>query len=158
MRAHHRGTSANAICPPPFSTAPNSRFNQSSSGQKRCSPLTQAEIALLNKHKGCQKCRRFYISHRGGDCPNNFPERATYFPLSEDMAYDAMRKCAIASTYSRPPDSSAVTRGALVPLPPQLSSSSFSNAYNSYFVPLAIPYSTPAPSVADNTPANIVVH
>ena len=153
----YRGTGANAIRPPPFSAAPNSRFSQPSSGRKRCPPLTQTEIALLNKHKGCRKCRRFYVSHRGGDCPNDFPDGATYVPLSEDVAYEEMRKCAVASTYSGPPSgSSSGSHNVLVPPTPQLSSSSsFSNAYNSYFAPPAIPYSTPAPSVTDNTSAQI---
>ena len=149
-----RGTGANAIRPPPFSATPNARFTQpSSSGRKRCPPLTQSEIALLNKHKGCRKCRKFYVSHRGNDCPNDFPDGNNYVPLSEDVAYDAMRKCAIASTYSGPPPDHS--HNTVMTSTPQLPSSSFSNAYNGYFAPPAIPYSTPAPSVIDNAPSHV---
>ena len=149
------GTGPNAIHPPPPPN--NSRYPQSTSGRKRCPPLTQTEIALLNKHKGCRKCRRFYVSHRGNECPNDFPDGATYVPLSEDVAYDAMRKCAIASTYSGPPpETSPSTHNAVMPPLSQLpSSSSFSSAYNGYFAPPAIPYSTPAPSVTDHTSAQL---
>ena len=151
----YRGTGPNAIRPPPPPN--NSRYPQSTSGRKRCPPLTQTEIALLNKHKGCRKCRRFYVSHRGNECPNDFPDGATYVPLSEDVAYDAMRKCAIASTYSGPPpETSPSTHNAVMPPLSQLpSSSSFSSAYNGYFAPPAIPYSTPAPSITDHTSAQL---
>jgi Aspartyl protease len=153
----YRGTGANAIRPPPLGAASNSRFSHSTSGRKCFPPLTQTEIALLNKHKGCRKCRQFYVSHRGNACPNDFPDGSNYVPLSEDVTFKAMRKLAIASTYSGPPnDNPSFSRNA-----PALShaqqpmSSSFSNAYNNFFAPPAIPYSTPAPSVADHTSAQI---
>ena len=149
-----RGTGANAIRPPPFSATPNARITQpSSSGRKHCPPLTQSEIALLSKHKGCRKCRKFYVSHRGNDCPNDFPDGNNYVPLSEDVAYDAMCKCAIASTYSGPPPDHS--HNTVMTSTPQLPSSSFSNAYNGYFAPPAISYSTPAPSVIDNAPSHV---
>jgi hypothetical protein len=67
-----------------------------------------------------------------------------------------MRKLAVASTYSgssneRPSSGRNVHLPNSQPLP----SSSFSNAYNSFFAPPAIAYSTPAPSVADTSPAHI---
>jgi hypothetical protein len=156
----YRGTGANAVRPAPFAPAP-----QYGSARKRCPPLTQEEIALLNKHKGCRKCRQFYVSHRGHNCPNEFPDGATYVPLSEDMAVDAMRKCAIASTYNSAPSSYDFSGNAshTAPTPyahaqhsqQTMPSSSFSNAYNSFFAPPAIAYSTPAPTVADTSPARI---
>jgi hypothetical protein len=103
----YMGTGANAIRPP-YPTRPAhitaGRFPQTSLGRKHCPPLTQTEITLLNKHKGCRKCRQFYVSHRGNDCPNDFPDGTNYVPLSEDVAYEEMRKKAIASTYSAPPE------------------------------------------------------
>ena len=98
----YRGTGANSIRPAPFASAPNSYFSSSTSGRKRCPPLTQTEIGLLNKHKGCRKCRTFYVAHRGQNCPYDFPDSSTYVPLTEEMAYDAMRKTAVASTYAAP--------------------------------------------------------
>jgi hypothetical protein len=159
----YRGTGANAIRPPTFNAASNSRFSQPTSGRKHCPPLTPSEIALLNKHKGCRKCRQFYVSHRGNACPNDFPDGSNYVPLSEDVAYDAMRKKAVASTYSGPStfnappvDNAPTTRTSFVASNShQPASSSFSSAYNSFFAPPAIPYSTPAPSVTDHTTAHI---
>src|ERR1700678_889091 len=84
-------TGANTV--QPSSHSPN-RF------QKCCPPLTPSEISLLNAHKGCRKCGRFYFAHRVPTCPNGFPDGATYVPLTEKMALEAMRKVAVASTYS----------------------------------------------------------
>ena len=149
----YRGTGANAIRPPTL--PPPTTY-----GRKRCPPLTHAEISLLNKHKGCRKCRRFYVSHRGTDCPNDFPDGAMYTPLSEETAFEAMRKLAVASTYG----GTTMTTNSNVPArerqpsfstQPRIPQSSFSDSYNSYFAPPAIPYSTPAPSVIDNSSAQI---
>ena len=119
---------------------------------------------LNNTHiPNARKCRRFYVSHRGHNCPNDFPDGATYVPLSEDVAVDAMRKVAVASTYNGGSTDSSTSRNAHIPYPQNqhhecqqaLPSSSFSNAYSSFFAPPAISYSTPAPSVNDTSPAQI---
>ena len=140
----YRGTGANAIHPAPYASAPIMSFQPSTSGRKRCPPLTQIEVALLNKHKGCRKCRQFYVSHRGHNCPFDFPDGANYVPLTEEAAYEAMRKTAVASTYNLPVpsnDNMPVVQSShlqLSTLPPSAqSSSSFSNAYNNYFAPPA---------------------
>ena len=147
----YRGTGANATRPSSFT--PPSLYP---SGRKRCPPLTPAEVSLLNKHKGCRKCRQFYVSHRGANCPNDFPDGTDYVPLSEDLACQAMRKQAIASTFSSSSDSLPPARQSLAPNQLQIAStSSFSNAYNGFFAPPPIPYSTPAPSVTDNSSAAI---
>ena len=73
--SHFVGTGANAVQP---SSRPPNRF------QKCCPPLTPSEISLLNAHKGCRKCRRFYVAHRVPTCPNSFPDGATYVPLTEE--------------------------------------------------------------------------
>jgi hypothetical protein len=154
----YRGTGANAIHRPPFPSTSSTGFSQSNTGRKRCPPLTPIEISLLNKHKGCRKCRRFYVPHKGADCPHDFPDGATYIPLTEEVAYEAMRKQAIASTYSGSSmDNTLAPRVPSVPPSqhPQQSSSSFSNAYNNFFAPPAISYSTPAPSVTETSSAQI---
>ena len=145
-----RGTGANAVRPsfPP----PTNGFSQPNLGCKCCPPLSQVEIALLNKHKGCQKCCRFYVSHRGFACPNDFPNGTNYVPLSKEMAFEAMRKFAVASTFNgSSSDNSPVIITTHPPSVLQHSSfpsSSFSNMCNSFFAPPSIPYSTPTPSVS----------
>src|ERR1700678_1487142 len=91
--SHFLGTGANTVQP---SSCPPNHF------QKRCLPLTPAKISLLNAHKGCRKCRRFYVAHHVPTCPNGFPDGATYVPLTEEMALEAMRKVAVASTSPYP--------------------------------------------------------
>jgi hypothetical protein len=59
----YRGTGSNAIRTPSFSSASAQRYSQSTSNRKCCPPLSPTEISLLNKHKGCRKCRQFYVSH-----------------------------------------------------------------------------------------------
>ena len=133
-----RGTGANTV-QPSFSTMING-FSQPSSSCKCCPLLSQFEISLLNKHKGCRKCRRFYVSHKGLNCPNDFPDGRNYVPLSEDMAFEAMRKLAVASTFSGPSSENSpviITTHTLSSLQhSSLPLSSFSNAYNSFFAPL----------------------
>ena len=153
----YRGSGANTV-QPSFS-APNPGFPQSTAGRKRCPPLSQLEISLLNKHKGCRKCRRFYVSHKGINCPFDFPDGTNYVPLSEEMAFEAMRKLAVASTFSGTlSENSPVIITTHTPSNLQhssLPSSSFSNAYTSFFAPPPIPYSTPAPSVPEHTASRI---
>ena len=67
-----------------------------------------------------------------------------------------MRKQAIASTFSSSSDSLPPAHQSQAPNQLQIAStSSFSNAYNGFFVPPPILYSTPAPSVTDNSFAAI---
>src|SRR6202522_1756321 len=137
--SHFVGTGANAVQP---SSRPPNRF------QKRCPPLPPSEISLLNAHKGCRKCRRFYVAQRVPTCPNGFPDGATYVPLTEEMALEAMRKVAVASTYSpfSMPNTASTSRNVSNDFSftrsntPQ-SSSSFSAAYNNYTAPPALSYS-----------------
>lgn len=82
------------------------------------------------------------------------------------MVFEAMRKLAIASTYSGSSYDSTTFQNPPIPYTQNthilythaqqtLPSSLFSNAYNSFFAPPAISYSTPAPSVVDTSPAHI---
>src|SRR5271168_5489831 len=83
-----------------------------------------------------------HYAHRVPTCPNGFPDGATYVPLTEEMALEAMRKVAVASTYSpfSMPNTASTSRNVSNDFSftrsntPQ-SSSSFSAAYNNYTAP-----------------------
>jgi hypothetical protein len=133
----------------------------SSRFQKRCPPLTPSEISLLNNHKGCRKCRQFYVGHRVATCPNGFPDGATYVPLTEEVAFEAMRKLAVASTYTpvNPTNSISHHRStdfqfSTPSVPSQ--SSSFSAAYSSFTAPPAISYSMTTPSASTPIPSAFI--
>ncbi|KAG1771255.1 hypothetical protein EDD22DRAFT_769326, partial [Suillus occidentalis] len=67
----------------------NKVYNSSST---RLSPLTEAERTLLGKHKGCFKCRKFYVSHQSKDCTDGAPEASSYKTLTETDAIAAKPK------------------------------------------------------------------
>ncbi|OJT03284.1 Transposon Tf2-1 polyprotein, partial [Trametes pubescens] len=54
----------------------------SSSSRINLPRLTDEEKKLLNDHKGCYKCRRFYQSHTSGACPNGYPDATKYTALT----------------------------------------------------------------------------
>ncbi|KAG1897422.1 uncharacterized protein F5891DRAFT_1191864 [Suillus fuscotomentosus] len=54
--------------------------------------LTEVEQILLSKHRGCFKCRKFYVSHQSKDCPNGAPEATNYKSLMEADALTAKPK------------------------------------------------------------------
>jgi hypothetical protein len=64
-------------------------YNPSSS---RLGFLTEAERALLMKHRGCFKCRKFYVSHQSKDCTDGAPEASSYKTLTEADAIAAKSK------------------------------------------------------------------
>ncbi|KIM89523.1 hypothetical protein PILCRDRAFT_32726, partial [Piloderma croceum F 1598] len=41
-----------------------------------------SERALLVEHDICFKCHTFYTTHKSSDCPNGFPNRSLYVPLT----------------------------------------------------------------------------
>jgi len=55
-------------------------YNASSS---RLGALTEAERVLLMKHKGCFKCRKFYVSHQSKECTDGAPDASSYKTLTE---------------------------------------------------------------------------
>ena len=61
-----------------------------------CPKLTKGEIKLLNEHKGCQKCRKLYVPHTTINCPNDWPNAATYQTLTLEMALAAMAIATVA--------------------------------------------------------------
>ncbi|KIK36766.1 hypothetical protein CY34DRAFT_32780, partial [Suillus luteus UH-Slu-Lm8-n1] len=58
----------------------------------RLGSLTETERALLMKHKGCFKCRKFYVSHQSKDCTDGAPEASSYKTLTESDANAAKPK------------------------------------------------------------------
>ncbi|KAG2739607.1 hypothetical protein P692DRAFT_20755199, partial [Suillus brevipes Sb2] len=54
--------------------------------------LTESERALLMKHKGCFKCRKFYVSHQSKECSDGAPDPADYKMLTESDANAAKPK------------------------------------------------------------------
>ncbi|KAG1848587.1 hypothetical protein C8R48DRAFT_677239 [Suillus tomentosus] len=69
-------------------------FNSSS----RLGPLTETERNLLVEHKGCFKCRKFYVSHCSKECTDGAPEASTYKALTEADANAAKPKTTRART------------------------------------------------------------
>ncbi|KAJ7212329.1 hypothetical protein B0H12DRAFT_1242453 [Mycena haematopus] len=65
------------------SAPPSTDSSSSGAPRNRCPTLTVAERELLNKHKGCTKCRRPYVSHKAATCPNDYPAAANYTALTE---------------------------------------------------------------------------
>lgn len=126
----------------------------------RCPKLTDDELRLLNKHKGCRKCRKFYVAHTKVDCPNDWPDPMTYRPLTLEMAQAVMAVTAAASvssglrqgsmqglryhcdTSSIPSNSDWIAASSSYPSVPD----SFSGV-GGYMAPTALSYSTPAPMV-----------
>ncbi|KAG1857406.1 hypothetical protein F4604DRAFT_1589940, partial [Suillus subluteus] len=70
-------------------TSSSKTYNPSSS---RLGTLTEAERGLLMKHKGCFKCRKFYVSHQSKECTDGAPEASTYKVLTESDAIAAKPK------------------------------------------------------------------
>jgi hypothetical protein len=75
----------------------------------RIPALMTVECTLLVNHDGCFKCRYFYTTHKLPDCPDGFPAKATYIPLTE---LDAL----IAKRHQEEKSKPAVTT-AMVPTP-----------------------------------------
>jgi len=58
----------------------------------RLGALTETERTLLMKHRGCFKCRKFYVSHQSKDCTDGAPEASSYKTLTESDAIAAKPK------------------------------------------------------------------
>lgn len=71
------------------SSSSSKTYNTSS---PRLGALTETERALLMKHKGCFKCRKFYVSHQSKDCTDGAPEASSYKTLTESDAMAAKPK------------------------------------------------------------------
>lgn len=64
----------------------------------RLPPLDPSERLLLENNSGCTKCRRVFVTHTHRDCPNNFPDAATYRTLTQKDVDDARSRSS-----SKPP-------------------------------------------------------
>ncbi|KAJ7156122.1 hypothetical protein C8R43DRAFT_848728, partial [Mycena crocata] len=81
--------------PPPSNGASSS---SSTTGPRNyCPALTPDERELLNKHRGCTKCRRPYVSHQAKQCPNGYPSPNNYVVLTEATCLAAKNNVAPAA-------------------------------------------------------------
>ncbi|KAG1762163.1 hypothetical protein EV702DRAFT_352586 [Suillus placidus] len=62
------------------------------SSSSRLGTLSETERTLLMKHKGCFKCRKFYVSHQSKECTDGAPDASTYKTLTESDAIAAKPK------------------------------------------------------------------
>ena len=53
--------------------------------------LTPIERKLIYDNEGCLKCHCVFVNHQSGTCPNDFPDAATYKPLTQ-AAIDTLSK------------------------------------------------------------------
>ncbi|KAG2737965.1 hypothetical protein P692DRAFT_20702742, partial [Suillus brevipes Sb2] len=85
----HKSSKRNPTSVNKTSSSSSKTYNSSS---PRLGTLTETERALLMKHKGCFKCRKFYVSHQSKDCTDGAPEASTYKTLTEADATAAKPK------------------------------------------------------------------
>jgi hypothetical protein len=83
----HHITDTNALCNDSNRNHHNyiTSFSTTSTSSTSYVPLPtllDSERTLLGEHKGCTKCRRFYVSYRSLDCPMGFPRGKGYRTLS----------------------------------------------------------------------------
>lgn len=78
-------------CRPATGNSTHSYSNPATSGTatstttKTLPKLTSVERDFLQEHDGCFKCRRINAKHTSKDCPNDFPDPATYKPVTEKV-------------------------------------------------------------------------
>ncbi|KAJ7223771.1 hypothetical protein C8J57DRAFT_1506947 [Mycena rebaudengoi] len=85
------------------STANGSGSSSSTStARERCPTLTTVERELLNKHRGCTKCRQPYVNHKAVTCPNDYPPANNYTALTEAMCLAAKPSSTPAANASAP--------------------------------------------------------
>jgi hypothetical protein len=66
--------------------------NSSSSSTAALPKLTDTDRELLAKYDGCNKCRQFFAGHMSKNCPNGFPDPASYKTLTVAAAEAAKKK------------------------------------------------------------------
>lgn len=81
-------------------------------------PLTDAERALLRKHKGCFKCRQLGVSHMRDTCRNGFP--TVHIPVNDDLvrkylAKVRVKKEPVAAVTAAPVAGPSATIAAVMP-------------------------------------------
>ncbi|KAJ7158308.1 hypothetical protein C8R43DRAFT_882412, partial [Mycena crocata] len=65
------------------SKPPSTSSTASSRPARNCPKLTDDEKKLLDENDGCRKCRRFFCGHLGHNCPNDWPDAASYETLTQ---------------------------------------------------------------------------
>ena len=90
MLKSERSKAAKSSAKPSGNQSRGSSFTPRSGNSAR---LTQADRDILNRHKGCYRCRRYYVDHTYRNCPNNISSS----PVSEEAALRARPKSQVAS-------------------------------------------------------------
>ncbi|KAG2738432.1 hypothetical protein P692DRAFT_20709328, partial [Suillus brevipes Sb2] len=85
----HKTSKRNPVSTNKSSSSSSKTYNSSS---PRLGSLTETERALLMKHKGCFKCRKFYVLHQSKDCTDGAPDASSYKTLTESDANAAKPK------------------------------------------------------------------
>ena len=79
----------------------NASTGSSTSSYVKLPPLTDSERNLLNEHRGCTKCRHFYVDHRSQNCPDGFPSGKGYKTLTMTDVLAAKKAKAVAKPTSK---------------------------------------------------------
>ncbi|KAJ7152616.1 hypothetical protein C8R43DRAFT_886063, partial [Mycena crocata] len=69
--------------PSASSSKPVSTSSTSSTRTRNCPKLTEDEKTLLDDNNGCQKCCCFFVGHVSHNCPNDWPDAASYETLTQ---------------------------------------------------------------------------
>ena len=105
-QAKHQNTKTDTLHNPSHrsNTSQSSSTSASSSNSSfvKLPPLTDDECTLLNEHKGCTKCRHFYVDHRSQSCPDGFPSGKNYKTLTVASALSAKKAKAVAKPTAKP--------------------------------------------------------
>jgi hypothetical protein len=92
--ANNSAKCAHSSCPTATSSTMTSTTPAdytASCSSNHCPPLTTIEHALLTEYSGCFHCHCFYAGHIAPACTNNFPNKTSYWPLTEADALVAKK-------------------------------------------------------------------
>ena len=93
-------------------TVPSASTMNTPTTCKQCFELLDSKRKFLNENEGCLKCRCFFVEYPAVNCPNDFPNPATYKSLTQSDADCVKHGCEkpIASVgFSNAPSTSATT-------------------------------------------------
>ncbi|KAG6806510.1 hypothetical protein H0H92_011067, partial [Tricholoma furcatifolium] len=116
MRATKRpltnSSHANTTSSSSSNTSSSNSRSQSSSSSNRPPPLTADERALLLANEGCFKCRTPFAGHFSRTCTRDYPNAATYQPVTQ-ARIDQFKAARARSSKPAPKSSSSSTVAAV---------------------------------------------